>query len=946
MMPNNPAHPPRRPRLLVVDDEPINIRTLYQIFAADHEVFSATSGWKALEHCGLIPPDLILLDVMMPEMDGIEVCRRVKTDPATANIPILFVTAQHEPAEETRALEAGGVDFITKPFNAAVIRARVRTHLALRAQTHLLQRVTAQVPGMVYQFLLRPDGTSAFPYASNGIRDIYRVAPEAVSGDATAVFTVLHPDDYPAVVASIQESARSGQPWRHRYRVRFSDGDIRWLQSNAMPRHEPDGGCLWHGFITDVTADVAVEEKLRLAASVFAHSQEGILITDAGGFIVDVNPGFSRITGYGRDEVLGRSPRMLGSGHQDAAFYGKMWKALHETGAWRGEIWNRNKSGEVYPELLSISEVKDGTGQISHYIGTFSDITHLKEREIQLERIAHYDPLTNLPNRRLLGDRLRQALAHTRRDGKIMAVCLLDLDHFKPINDSLGHEAGDRVLIEISRRLSACVREQDTVARLGGDEFVLLLNLAWVEECDAILTRMLCALEVPVDLNGSSASLSASIGVTLFPQDESDAEQLLNHADQAMYRAKQAGRNSYRLFDAEHDRLVREHRRLLEDLAEALNREQFILYYQPKVEMTTGQVVGAEALIRWCHPERGLLSPAEFLYAMEGTALEIPLGEWVLSRAIQQLAVWKTQGLRLTLSVNLGVRQLHQPGLVEHLAAILARHPEVSGPDLAIEILESSAMAHDPQITAAVNACQALGVRVALDDFGTGHSSLANFRRQSFDILKIDQTLVRDMIEDPEDMAIVEGVIKIAEAFGRELVAEGVETVEQGIWLIYLGCRLAQGYAIARPMPADSLPTWIKTWPGEPSWRLMTIIPLEREDLALVVAGNSHRQWVDRLITYLETEPEPGDLPWPFDNTMCPFGRWLQGQERARYEPLAEFVRIESLHKRFHALADEMIGQHAVDVVGARARIDDIRVLRDQIAEAIVGLLSSKWVGK
>jgi diguanylate cyclase (GGDEF)-like protein/PAS domain S-box-containing protein len=696
-----------------------------------------------------------------------------------------------------------------------------QSRVHLQSSIELLRHVTAQVPGMVYQYRLRPDGRSCFPYASAGIRDIYGLTADEVREDAAPVFAVQHPDDRELVVAAIQASALSGQPWRQRYRVRFADGAIRWRQGSALPEAEADGSCLWHGFVSDATADVAAEEGLRLAASVFANVQEGISITDTAGLITDVNPAFTRITGYTRDEVLGRSPKILASGHQDAAFYAQMWQSLAESGAWRGEVWNRNKAGEVYPELLSIAAVKDSVGQISHYIGSFSDITHLKEREAQLDRLAHYDPLTTLPNRRLLGDRLRQAIAQTRRAGKIAAICLLDLDNFKPINDRYGHAAGDAVLVEAARRLAACVREDDTVARLGGDEFVLLLlNLEWVEECDAILSRVLQELAAPIDFNEHRLGVSASIGVTLFPQDDNASDLLLRHADHALYQAKQAGRNRYHLFDAEHGRLVRDYRRLIDDLSESLHNDRFVLYYQPKVEMTSGRVIGAEALIRWRHPERGLLAPAQFLYAIAGSALEIPLGAWVLNSALKQVAQWKSQGWRLPVSINLSLRDLQQTAFAENLAQALARHPGVVGADLEIEMLESAALANIEQVASIVRSCQALGVRVALDDFGSGYSSLAYFKHLPVDVLKIDQVLVRDMRDDPEDRAIVEGIIKIAQAFNREVIAEGVENIEQGHLLLQLGCRFAQGYVIARPMPADSLAPWVEKWQGVAGWRV------------------------------------------------------------------------------------------------------------------------------
>lgn len=810
--------------------------------------------------------------------------------------------------------------------------------------SELLRQITAELPGMVFQFCLHADGRACFPYASEGIQTLLGMTADEVRTDAMPAFALVHPDDLDELWAAIKKSALTGRRWQQRFRLRHSAGQIRWLQGNATPRRTDQGDCFWHGFLTDVTPEVRAEEQLQLAASVFVNAQEGITITDAGGFITDVNPAFTRITGYSRDEVLGRSPKLLSSGHQDAAFYARMWDALRNSGAWRGEIWNRNKAGEVYPELLSVAVVKDVTGQVSHYISSFSDITHLKDREVHLDRLAHYDPLTSLPNRRLLDDRLRQAIAHTRRAGKIMAVAVFDLDHFKPINDEFGHAAGDMALVEVARRLRACVRENDTVARSGGDEFVLILqNLEWVEECDALLARILHDVTQPVDLGeGHRAQLSASIGLTLFPQDPVDPEKLLQHADQAMYQAKQAGRNRYQLFDAAHDRLVREHRRLIEDLALALEQGQFMLHYQPKVDMVAGRVMGVEALLRWRHPERGLLLPAEFLYAVMHSNIEIPLGEWVLETALQQASRWQADGLHLTVSINLAVGHLLHVDFPAQLAAALQRYPNVVPATIELEIIESSALADLDHAAVAIKACQTLGVRVALDDFGTGYSSLAYFKNLPVDVLKIDQTFIRDMNENAADLAIIEGVIKIAAAFGREVVAEGVETIEQGILLLHMGCRLAQGYAIARPMAAESLPHWLTSWSVEPSWQSMAGLDLQREDLLLVVAASLHRQWVGQLIACIEAEP--GRLLPPSAQT-CRLGRWLTGVGQQRHAHLDEFRHAASLHAELHELAAQILSLHRSDPLAARRRIDEICLLRDQVIDAVDVVLAILVVG-
>ncbi len=563
------------------------------------------------------------------------------------------------------------------------------------------------------------------------------------------------------------------------------------------------------------------EQGLRLAASVFATANEGVLVTDRAGSIIEVNDAFTFITGYERDEVLGKNPRVLSSGRHDEAFFSRMWRCINETGRWRGEIWNRRKNGEVYPEHLSISAVQGDDGKVSHYVAVLADISHLKAHEQELKRLAHYDPLTGLPNRRLLSDRIAQAMTHTRRRGDIMALVVLDLDGFKPINDSLGHEAGDRVLKGVAQRLKRCLRGGDTAARLGGDEFVLvLLGIDSLRECELAFERILTELARPLDLDGSgSVVVSASLGATLYPDDHSDADTLLRHADQAMYRAKQEGRNRFHVFDAEHDRGVQELRVELERLSHAQANREFVLYYQPKVDMRDGEVLGMEALVRWQHPSRGLLPPAEFLPLLEGTPLELEFGRWVIDTALARLQAWQADGLDLSMSINLAVRHLLQPDFPQQLAQALAAYPDISPADVELEVLESAAVEDWELAGRILGECRTLGVSFALDDFGTGYSSLLQLRRLAAQTLKIDQHFVRDMLEDPDDLLIVESVIRLSESFQRRVVAEGVETEEHARALVALGCHEGQGYGIARPMPPEAVMDWIRDWRDQGFWR-------------------------------------------------------------------------------------------------------------------------------
>ena len=450
----------------------------------------------------------------------------------------------------------------------------------------------------------------------------------------------------------------------------------------------------------------------------------------------------------------------------------------------------------------------------------FSELNTIKE---QLQHQALHDVLTNLPNRVLLADRLCQSMVQSQRHDSLLAVVFLDLDGFKHVNDSYGHDLGDEVLIIVSLRMKEVLREGDSLARIGGDEFVAVLtDLTTVEECEPVLERLLLAASEPVYLGDVELKISASIGVTLYPQDNVSADQLMRHADQAMYIAKESGKNRYHLFDTAEDNAVKVQREILESIRSALDNQQFVLYYQPKVNMRTGKVIGAEALIRWQHPQRGLLNPFDFLPAIENNPMMIELGEWVIDGALRQIGQWQAMGLNIPLntSVNIAAIQLQQTNFVNRLTTLLTAHPDVDSRYLELEVLETSALEDVHHVSTIMNDCMALGVNFALDDFGTGYSSLTYLRRLPASLIKIDQSFVRDMLHDVDDLAIVEGVIALAKSFKREVIAEGVETVEHGTALLQIGCELAQGYGIARPMPAGDIPRWINEWKPDIHWQV------------------------------------------------------------------------------------------------------------------------------
>ncbi|MBY0465335.1 MAG: EAL domain-containing protein, partial [Burkholderiales bacterium] len=623
-----------------------------------------------------------------------------------------------------------------------------------------------------------------------------------------------------------------------------------------------------------LAAQLAAERQLKLHSTSFQHSHDGITLTDAQGNILDVNPAFSRITGWSRGEVLGRNPRVLRSGRHDKAFYEAMWNSIQYNGTWTGEIWNRNKFGEVFPELLSISAVRDEAGTVTNYVAVFSDIRRLKAQENQLTKLAYFDPLTELPNRTLLSDKLGLALVQARRMHTLLAVCYLDLDGFKPINDTWGHEAGDRVLVDVAHRLKSAVDAGDTVARIGGDEFVILMTgMGALEACLQACQRVLDVLQQPMVVGADAVQLSASMGVALYPQDDADADTLLRHADQAMYVAKQTGKNCYHLFDAELDRDARSHLDRMGRVREALMADEMRLFYQPKVNLRTGQVAGMEALVRWLHPQTGLVPPADFLPLIEDDDLIIELGDWVIEAALNQMQLWRAQGLCLPVSVNVAGRQLQAPDFVQKLTAAIGRHPQVPAADLQLEILETTGLEDIVKVSRVIAECHQLGVTVALDDFGTGYSSLTYLKRLPVDTVKIDQSFVRDMLNDPDNLAIVQSVTRLAGSFDRELVAEGVESVEHGRMLTMLGCHVFQGYGVARPMPADQVNTWVANWQMPSEWQKAAGHIWTDGVYPVLLAEIQHRSWVNQLVHAVSQGWVPPHTHMA-DAHACLFGQW------------------------------------------------------------------------
>ncbi|WP_108445129.1 bifunctional diguanylate cyclase/phosphodiesterase [Halomonas denitrificans] len=666
-----------------------------------------------------------------------------------------------------------------------------------------LRALVGSIQDMIFVF----DAEGRFVY-------VHAVDRDQLVGDAEALLhrhyrEVLSADVARQLDRALEELRASGEPVEFDYRVTLA-GVPRDFHAILSPLDEGGafGGVL--AVVREVTETRATEAQLRIAAMAF-ETHLGMLVTDERGAILRVNETFTRITGYSEAEVLGRDPSLLSSGRHDDAFYRALWESVQRHGSWQGEIWNRRKNGEVFPEWLTISAVRDDAGELTHYVATFNDITRRKAAEEEIHQLAFFDPLTGLPNRRLVLDRLAGALKDSYRSGQFGALLYLDLDNFQRVNDTRGHQVGDELLQQVARRLDRVLRETDTLARLGGDEFAVLLHDLGRDQAqvavvaERVAYKLLGALQAPMRLAGGELAVTASLGITLYRDRETTLQQVLQQADMALYKAKEAGRDTLRFFDPVMQAQLQRRARLEADLRQALARGEFLLHYQPQVG-ADGRMVGAEALLRWVHPARGMVPPGEFIPLAEENRLIVPIGGWVLESACRQLAAWANEPAMadLTLSVNVSPAQFREPGFADRTLAVLAR-TGARPSRLKLEVTESLFVQDRDESRETMRRLKAHGVTFALDDFGTGYSSLSYLKRLPLDQLKIDQSFVRDLLKDEASAAIVASTIALSQSLQLEVLAEGVETEAQRAWLMAHGCEAFQGYLFGRPVPVEEL---------------------------------------------------------------------------------------------------------------------------------------------
>ncbi|MGF6275630.1 diguanylate cyclase (GGDEF)-like protein/PAS domain S-box-containing protein [Massilia sp. UYP11] len=605
--------------------------------------------------------------------------------------------------------------------------------------------------------------------------------------------------------------------------LRHRDGSLFWclMSGCALKPNRANEGSIW--VFADITERKLAEEKLRLSANVLEHIADGVMVLDVHGRIVATNPAFTRITGYAEQEALGRTSSLSAHGgsatesaagtRNDPALYQEIWRELGASGFWRGEIWDTRKGGEAYLEALTVSAVRDDDGATTHYVCVFSDITGARESQIQLDHLAHHDPLTALPNRLLYHDRLRHAMARAERGGEQLAVMFIDLDRFKNVNDTLGHHVGDELLKQAAQALSRCLREGDTLARLGGDEFIVLLEDVDGEHgATRVADKLMAMFEQPFDVSGHELFVTGSIGISLYPQDGCDMHILIRNADVAMYQAKARGRNGYRFYAPamSGDGAVRLRMEAL--LRRAVEKHEIYLAYQPQVEIDSGRLVGVEALLRWNSPELGQVAPSSFIPLAEDTGFIGQLGQWVLQEACRQMVAWEAQGLSVPkIAVNLSVRQFERGGMAAAVAAVLG-DAGLAPERLQLEVTESAIM-NTGDALQYVNDLHAIGVCLAIDDFGTGYSSLAYLKQLPVQTLKIDRSFIKDIPQDPDDGAIAIAIIQLGKSMNLSVIAEGVEREEQGAFLLAHGCNLAQGYLYGKPLAHDEI---LARWGGTP----------------------------------------------------------------------------------------------------------------------------------
>jgi diguanylate cyclase (GGDEF)-like protein/PAS domain S-box-containing protein len=784
-----------------------------------YDVIHAETGRQARTMLSARNFDAVLIDFYLPDMDGLEVLNVIHS--LNPKAICIMVSGVDDMQLVVNAIKQGAEDFVLKDSGGAYLELLPTTlSKVLLKQRLIVEKEAAELEKnkneAFYRSLIEHTNVVAWEYLPNEERFSYISAQaEKLTGHSLQEWTAagfwkagLYPDDYARITAlCASETDIQEEQWLE-FQLLKKDGSPLWLRQiiSVVDRDTEDCHVV-RGFLIDITESKQAMEKQRLAELVFDTINEGIMITDADNCIEIVNPAFIKITGYSFKDVKGQNPRILSSGLQDSGFYASLWQSLNKCGHWEGEIWNRHKSGSMYAASTSISYVYDEVGKIKRHIAIFGDVTEKKQAEEKIYYQANYDPLTDLPNRQLFQDRLHLAVASAKRNNTKLALLFIDLDRFKEVNDSAGHEAGDRLLMQVAKRLNQCVRESDTLARLGGDEFTVILNnLGNNYDIERIAKTMLDLLEKPFSLAaGVDAAISASIGIAMYPADGEDDATLIRYADAAMYRVKETGRNGFEFFTAEMNREAGKHQKFKIAFKNSLKNGEFKVFFQPIWRMSDGQITEVEALVRWQHPEWGMVMPDEFIPVAEESGFIHELSLFVLKDVVEQLKVWDTWALnKISVAINLSPTQFRQlDEWMIRLHDMLSIHA-ITPHRIKLEITETALMGDTLKLMETLSHAQASGIGISLDDFGTGFSSLSRISGMPLNFIKIDRSFVSQIGREGQ-CNVIEAIISMSHSMNCQVIAEGIETAEQRDYLQRLGCDFGQGYLCSQPIPTQEI---------------------------------------------------------------------------------------------------------------------------------------------
>jgi diguanylate cyclase (GGDEF)-like protein/PAS domain S-box-containing protein len=740
--------------------------------------------------------------------------------------------------------------------------------------------------------------------------------------------------------------AAAGESVSRQIQLNTVDG-LQRIKLNLFPVHDENDHIIFlalEGSLIDDHSQISksVLESEILYTTLFQKSADALLLIEGDKFI-DCNPAAITILGYqDKEDILNLHPSQLSptvqsDGTPSFEKANEMINIAFEKGSHRFEWEHKRQNNEIFPVEVLLTVIPFEGKELLHVV--WRDITERKKHEDQLEYIAHYDVLTQLPNRALFAVHFQQAIAHCHRTNLLLAIAFLDIDDFKPVNDNYGHDVGDHLLIEVARRIKSQLRDEDTVSRQGGDEFALLLGeVTSIAAGKQLFERIHQSLSQPYLIDGQTIQISASTGITFYPLDTGDIDTLIRHADQAMYQAKLAGKNQFHLFSVEDDQQLINRQAQLQEIELALENKEFQLFYQPKVNMKTGDVFGIEALIRWFHPIKGLISPLTFLPIIESTDLEIHVGDWVINEAVAQLDIWQKQGLELEVSINISSHHLLSDSFFSQLNDALTKYSDVNSRLLQLEILESSTLGDLNAISKIIKLCQGnLGINIALDDFGTGYSSLTHLRNLPVNTIKIDQSFIRDMLDDPSGYAIVDGVIGLSKAFGREVIAEGVESIEHGLMLLLIGCEQAQGYGIAKPMAASNVSEWITNYTPNQDWVDCGNETLSDRKSKIKLFKLITNHWKDKFVTNIQSSPE--DIHhWPImDRQYCHCSQWLKrAKESQLFEP-QWLKKLNTTHDEIHTIANALFYSYQQgDIAVAREGLDSLHATFEEMGTILL----------